>query len=134
MLKKRSLDQIQQEPTLIGKETVFIGDLEGKKDFFVRSKVIGDCDVQGMVLLTPGSYWLGNITADVVIINGMVEGNVTARVKLELRDAARVRGNLISPIIAVSQGAKIYGDLAYDSRVTLFNERRARPVRQTASL
>jgi len=130
MAKKRSLDQIHKVPTLLGGEAVHIGNLQGKKDFFVSGKVVGDCDVEGMVLLSPDSYWLGNITADVVIINGTVEGDVTARVKLELRDAARVRGNLTSPIIAVSQEAKVYGSVSHDGQVTLSDERRVRPVRQ----
>jgi cytoskeletal protein CcmA (bactofilin family) len=130
MTKSRTLDQIQQAPTLLGGRAIRVGNLKGKEDLFVRCKVVGDCDIQGMVLLSPGSYWLGNITADVVIINGTVEGNITARTKLELRDAARVRGNLISPMIAISQGAKIYGDLSHDGLVTLFNERRLRAPKE----
>ena|SRR5712692_4691466 len=126
MTKNRTLDQIQQAPTLLGGRAVRIGNLKGKEDLFVRCKVVGDCDIQGMVLLSPGSYWLGNITADVVIINSTVEGNVTARIKLELRDAARVRGTLTSPMIAISQGAKVYGDRPYDGLVSHFSERRLR--------
>ncbi len=134
MTKKRTLDHIQQEPTLLGGESVFVGNLQGKKDFFVRGKVVGDCDVEGMVLLSPNSYWLGNITADVVIISGRVEGNVTARVKLEVRDAARIQGNLTSPAIALSEIAKINGNVSHSGDLTHFNERRLRsmPRRQEA--
>jgi cytoskeletal protein CcmA (bactofilin family) len=124
MAKKRTLDRIQQAPTLLEGQSVFVGNLHGKKDLFVRGKVLGDCDIQGMVLLGPDSYWLGNIVADNVIINGTVEGDVTARVTLEVRGAARIQGNLTSPSIAISKTAKINGALSHNRSITRFNERR----------
>lgn len=61
-----------------------------------------------------------------MIIRGAVEGNVTARVKLEVRDTATVAGDVFGPMIAIAEGARIDGSLPTDSYITRFTERRNR--------
>ena len=126
MLKNRTLDQIQKVPKTVGQEVVFQGRLDGIDNYIVHGKVVGDSDVHGVLMLGPNSVWKGNVTADVVILRGAVEGNVTARTKLEVRDTARVAGSLNSPLIAFAEGARIQGQLPGDSHVTRFVERRNR--------
>ncbi len=126
MTKNRTLDHIEKVPKTLGQEVTFQGHLEGMENYIVHGKVVGDSDVHGVLMLGPQSHWKGNVIADVVVLRGAVEGNVTARVKLEVRDTARVAGNLESPLIAIAEGARIQGQLAQDSHVTRFVERRSR--------
>ena len=126
MTKKRTLDQLNKLPTTLNHSVVFQGKLQGMDNFIVHGEVIGDSDVQGTIMLGPDSHWKGNVTADVVVIRGAVEGNVTARVKLEVRDTGRVAGDVFGPLITIAEGAKIKGRLPLDSHVTRFVERRNR--------
>jgi cytoskeletal protein CcmA (bactofilin family) len=80
--------------------------------------------VDGAIMLTLSCHWIGNVTADVLVIKGRVDGNVSARFKLELRPTAQVTGNLSSPLIALGQGAVVRGAISRDSVVTRFQERR----------
>lgn len=126
MTKNRTLDQLNKVPTTLSHSVVFQGKLQGMDNFIVHGEVIGDSDVQGTIMLGPDSRWKGNVTADVVVIRGAVEGNVTARVKLEVRDTGRVAGDVFGPLITIAEGAKINGRLPLDSHVTRFVERRNR--------
>lgn len=126
MSKNRTLDHLEKVPTILSRDVVFTGHLEGMDNYIVHGEVVGDSDVNGAIMLGPQSRWKGNVTADVVVIRGAVEGNVTARVKLEVRDTAQVAGDVFGPIIAIAEGARINGRLPADSCITRFTERRNR--------
>ena len=126
MAKNRTLDQLEKIPTTLNRDVVFTGHLEGMDNYIVHGEVVGDSDVHGAIMLGPQSRWKGNVTADVVVIRGAVEGNVTARVKLEVRDTGQVAGDIFGPMIAIAEGARISGRLPVDSCITRFTERRNR--------
>ena len=124
MTKRRALDGMRHLPSTIARDQAFIGNLQGKDNYLVQGEVRGNGDVEGVVMLAQDCRWQGNVVADTVIIRGRVEGNVTARYKLELRSTAHVSGNVSSPLIAVAEGAVIRGIISRDSMVTHFKERR----------
>ncbi len=124
MTKRRSLDGMRDLPSTIARDQAFIGNLQGKDNYLVRGMVRGNSDVEGAVMLAQDCRWQGNVVADTVVIRGRVEGNVTARFKLELRSTAQVSGNVSSPLIAMAEGAVVQGSIGRDSMVTHFKERR----------
>ena len=115
---------MRQLPSTIAREQAYIGNLQGKDNYLVQGEVRGDCDVEGAMMLAQGCRWQGNVVADTIVIRGRVEGNVTARFKLELRSTAHVSGHVSSPLIAVAEGAVVQGNISRDSMVTHFKERR----------
>ncbi len=125
MTKRRALDGMRELPSTIARDQAFIGNLQGKDNYLVRGMVRGNSDVEGAVMLAQDCRWQGNVVADTVVIRGRVDGNVTARYKLELRSTAHVSGNLSSPLIAVAEGAVVQGNISRDSMLTHFKERRA---------
>jgi cytoskeletal protein CcmA (bactofilin family) len=124
MTRRRSLDHLDKFPTILGREVQHVGRLAGRDNYVVHGHVQGDSDIDGVLLLGPECLWVGNITADIVIVKGRVEGNIHARFKLELRPSARIKGDLSSPMIAVAEGAVVQGRVSPDSIVTRFTERR----------
>lgn len=123
-MTKRISDCLQSD--LNNHQLVMVGNLQGKENFVVNGRVTGDSDVQGAIMLERGSHWTGNITADVVIIQGILEGRVWARRKLEIGATGRVTGDLLSPNIAIAEGAVLSGNVLGVGRVLRFHERRRR--------
>jgi cytoskeletal protein CcmA (bactofilin family) len=124
MSRRRSLDHLQNTPTILGREVVHIGVIEGRDNYVVHGRVEGNCDLDGVLLIGPDCLWIGNITADTVIVKGRVEGSIRANFKIELRPSARIKGDLSSPLIAVAEGAVLQGIASPDSIITRFTERR----------
>jgi len=124
MSKRRSLDHLDKLPMTVGREAVHVGLFAGRDNYVVHGQVRGDSDVEGAIMIGPDGLWVGNITADVVVVKGRVEGNILARFKLELRPSARIKGDLSSPLIAVAEGAVVQGHVSPDSIVTRFTDRR----------
>lgn len=124
--RRRMLDRIEGFDTVIGPESIVAGTFSGKDNLLVHGRVTGQCDLNGTFMLAAGGQWRGDIVADNVIIAAEVEGDVTARNRLELAATARIRGKLRSPAIAIAEGAVYEGkiDMARDTRLTRYSERR----------
>lgn len=124
--KRRTLDEDLKFNTQIGEGSVFEGVVRGSGHYSISGKVIGDCDIGGVLKIQEQGFWLGSILADVVVIAGMTEGNVTARSKIELLSSGRVAGNLEAPAIAIDEGAEFDGQvkMAKGENITRFKERR----------
>ena len=123
---RRALDQITELNGAIGAGLVMEGKLRGTGNYKVAGRVIGECDIEGAILLDERGSWLGKIVADVVVIAGSVEGEIIARKQLELQSSAVVHGSLESPVIAIDKGAKHQGKLKMTSQneASSFSEKR----------
>jgi cytoskeletal protein CcmA (bactofilin family) len=87
--------------------------LEGKLTFSGTVRV--DATFQGSII-TDGVLIVGDaakvdadITCGTVVVEGEVNGNVTARESVEIRRTARVRGDVETPSLAVERGAVFDG-------------------------
>lgn len=125
--QRRAVDSATEFATIVGEGTVFEGIMRGDNNHSVSGKIIGECDLKGILYLTPKGQWQGNIKADVVIIAGTVEGNVVAGTKLELSESGRVSGNLEASSIAIAEGAIYDGKIkmAKSKDVTHYKEQRS---------
>jgi len=124
MSERRSLDHLKKVPTILAREVVYVGVIEGRDNYVVHGRVEGSCDLDGVLLIGPDCLWVGNITADTVIVKGRVEGGIHANFKIEVRPSARIKGDLSGSLIAVAEGAVVQGRISPDSIITRFTERR----------
>jgi cytoskeletal protein CcmA (bactofilin family) len=96
----------------IGKSVVIKGDLQGSEDLTIEGQVEGTIELKENVL-TIGSN--GRIKAQIfaktVIVQGTVHGNVTASEKVDIRDGASVAGDVVSPRVAIAEGAQFHGSV-----------------------
>lgn len=128
--RRRTLDEIFRFATLVGETTKFEGSFKGGENFIVRGEVRGDSVVDGAVVIAEPGSWHGQITADVVVVEGRVEGGIDAREKIEILSTAKVLGTLQSPTLAIANGAFHEGEIRMRDRtdVTEFEEKRAAPA------
>jgi len=72
--------------------------------------VDGEIQCQGTLTIGEGAEVRAKISGQVVVIRGKVEGNVTAKEKVELAAPARLIGNVDSPRLVVTEGVVFDGD------------------------
>jgi cytoskeletal protein CcmA (bactofilin family) len=72
--------------------------------------VDGEIQCQGALTIGEGAEVRAKIAGQVVVIRGKVEGNVTAKEKVELHAPARLIGNVSAPRLTVSEGVVFDGD------------------------
>jgi cytoskeletal protein CcmA (bactofilin family) len=114
---KRSSAKSAAINTLIGASTTVKGDLEFTGGCHVDGKVVGNVKTAGsgggfLSVSEQGSID-GSVTVAQVLLNGLVNGDIVASVRVELGPKARVTGNVQYGIIEMALGAEINGKLIH---------------------
>ncbi|HKY09319.1 MAG TPA: polymer-forming cytoskeletal protein [Candidatus Binatia bacterium] len=76
----------------------------------IEGVVDGEIQCQGALTIGEGAEVRAKISGQVVVIRGKVEGNVTAKEKVELLAPARLIGNVSAPRLMISEGVVFDGD------------------------
>lgn len=106
---RRLRDKSSGKATLINEGCKITGEITGSGNFQINGEVAGDCDISGTIQLAGSGYWLGSMRADNIIVAGHVEGDITARRKVEITNTARITGTVTGEAIAVAEGAIVEG-------------------------
>jgi cytoskeletal protein CcmA (bactofilin family) len=94
----------------VGRSVVFKGELSSSEDMTVDGRVEGTIEVKGYALtLGPDAEIRASITARRVTVHGTVYGTITAEEAVVLLETARVEGDILSPRLAVADGALVTG-------------------------
>jgi cytoskeletal protein CcmA (bactofilin family) len=96
----------------IGKSVVIKGELNGSEDLTIEGHVEGTIQLSEHVLtIGPNGKIKAQVFAKSVIVLGEVQGNVTATEKVDIRDNGSVDGDIISPRVAIAEGAHFRGSV-----------------------
>ncbi|HZR25025.1 MAG TPA: polymer-forming cytoskeletal protein [Vicinamibacterales bacterium] len=96
----------------IGKSVVIKGELNGSEDLTIEGHVEGTIQLRDHVLtIGPNGRIKAQVFAKSVIVLGEVMGNVTASDKVDIRDNGSVDGDIISPRVAIAEGAHFRGSV-----------------------
>lgn len=99
-----------QESTHIGKSVTILGQLSGDED------LVFDGTLEGSVTLTnhrltvgPNARVKADLTVRDLIVFGVVEGNVRATGRIELRHSAVLTGDLFASRLSIEENASVAG-------------------------
>ena len=101
-----------QNPTVLGRSVVSRGEISAAEDLMIEGQFDGTINMKDHCL-TVGTN--GQVKAEIqarqVIIHGTVNGNITAREKVEIRRTGRVQGDLTAAGVAIEDGAYFKGSI-----------------------
>ena len=101
--------------TFIAKGSEFVGKLTFEGTVRVDGKVDGEIFSKGTLFIGSDADIKAKINVDTVIIAGTINGNVTARQKIEMRSPARLTGNITTPSLVIEEGVMFEGQCKMDS-------------------
>ena len=105
-----SRTQLGRDNVNIGKSVIIKGELSGSEDLTIEGHVEGRIDLKGNALtIGPNGKIKGEVVGKVVGVLGEVTGNVTASEKVDVRDNGSVDGDIVSPRVAIAEGAHFRG-------------------------
>jgi cytoskeletal protein CcmA (bactofilin family) len=103
---------MERDVVNIGKSVVIKGELNGSEDLTVEGHVDGKIELKDHVLtIGPNGKIKAQVFAKAVIVLGEVNGNVTASEKVDIRDGGSVDGDIVSPRVAIAEGAHFRGSV-----------------------
>ena len=104
--------QIETDVVNIGKSVVIKGELNGSEDLTVEGHVEGKIELKDHVLtIGPNGKIKAQVFAKAVIVLGEVNGNISASEKVDIRDGGSVDGDIVSPRVAIAEGAHFRGSV-----------------------
>ena len=107
----------------IGKSVVIKGDLSGSEDLTIEGHVEGKIELrQNVLTIGPNGRIKAAVFAKTVVIQGEVQGDITASERIDIRDAGSVDGDLSAPRIAIADGAHFRGSIDMQKAPVKANE------------
>jgi cytoskeletal protein CcmA (bactofilin family) len=95
--------------TIIGKDSVFTGDMEVKGTLRIDGRIKGRITCDETVSIGATGDVEADIDAKMVIVAGTVVGNIRTSDKIEMQAKAKVLGDVSTKNIVIEQGAIFHG-------------------------
>jgi cytoskeletal protein CcmA (bactofilin family) len=104
--------RIERDVVNIGKSVVIKGELSGNEDLTIEGQVEGTIALKEHALtIGPNGKIKAQVYAKSLVVLGDVHGNVTSSEKVEIRDGGSVEGDIVSPRVAIAEGAHFRGSI-----------------------
>lgn len=100
------------QATIISAETKISGRIEGSEDVAVEGHVEGSILLSEVLHIAASGFVQGEARAREVRIDGVFVGDLQADERVLLSATARVKGNIITPLLDMADGAQLAGELA----------------------
>jgi cytoskeletal protein CcmA (bactofilin family) len=117
MMGKKSAAKMGKGATLIAQNTEVSGDVRFSDQLYVNGHIEGNVNAQegteATLMISEVGSVKGQIRAPFVVINGRVEGDVHADIRVELAANAKISGNVYYKLIEMQLGAMVDGQLVH---------------------
>jgi cytoskeletal protein CcmA (bactofilin family) len=125
-------DSAKDRASILGPTLYFKGDLSAEEDLLIQGRVEGS--VTHTQRLTVGAQGTvkANIRAQLIIVEGTVDGDLQADKAVTVKETAKVCGNIYSPTVSISEGANFKGSIDMDGKKAASNSTKndsARPAK-----
>ena len=96
----------------IGKSVIIKGELSGSEDLTIEGQVEGKIELrQNLLTIGPNAKIKAQVFAKTVVVEGHVQGNISAGERIDIKDKGVVEGNLAAPRVAIADGAQFRGSV-----------------------
>lgn len=97
--------------TVIGKGIHIKGKVTGPAPIEVWGILEGQAGTEGVFTVRQGGKVIGDIAATNVVVEGEIEGKITARERIKLEASCKVTGEITADQVAIAEGAHFEGQV-----------------------
>ena len=98
---KQNLEQIN---VFWDKDCTFNGKITSGGVFRLDGKMEGEISHSGTLIIGETAVIKGNVEANVLILNGQLEGEVNAKERMEIHSRGKFYGTVYTPIVVIQDG------------------------------
>ena len=95
--------------TTIAEDVEITGTIKCTTDIQLDGKLNGDLVCSGNAVVGPTAVVKGTITVESVSVRGQINGNITAKDRIELKSTAKMNGDIKSKRLTVEDGVTFVG-------------------------
>ncbi|MGD9229009.1 MAG: polymer-forming cytoskeletal protein [Desulfobacterales bacterium] len=106
----------KKETTYFGKNLRIKGRVSGNGNIIILGALDGEFNLKGRVKVAQPAKIKGQVKADVISVNGNVQGSLVAQERVHLDQTARIEGQIDTPSLSISEGASFDGEITMSGR------------------
>jgi cytoskeletal protein CcmA (bactofilin family) len=115
--KKREIEE-GKISGFFDKDTEIKGDLRFKGTFRVDGRFKGKVDSESILIIGDSGKVEADIKIGQLIVNGEIKGNIQASEKVEVNSNGRIFGTIVTPKLAVEEGAYLEANCQTTDKVS----------------
>lgn len=100
------------EATVIGTDIHIKGEMSFKKTVRIVGSFEGTITGEGELQVAKGAACQAHVESGSVVVDGILEGNVVAREKVQLNATGVVKGDIVAGSMVMAEGASFFGQCA----------------------
>jgi cytoskeletal protein CcmA (bactofilin family) len=106
-----------REGSVIGSTISIKGDLNGEEDLLIEGRLEGKIELRhNSITIGKNGHIHAEIFGKAITVEGTVEGNLYGEEQLIVRQCGTVRGNIVSPRVALEDGCNFTGSIDMSSK------------------
>ena len=102
-------DTATERVSVLGPTLHFKGELHADEEVLIKGRVEGSITHSQRITVCPEGTVTANVRAQVIVVEGTVQGDLTAEKSVMVRETAKLRGNITSPSVSIVEGAHFTG-------------------------
>jgi len=99
-----------------GKDSFLKGKMNSGGIFRLNGKVEGEIYHSGTLIIGETAVIKGKVEATTLVLNGILEGEVTARERMEIHAKGKLYGTIFTPIFVIQDGGVFEGNCKMGAR------------------
>src|ERR1700692_1116933 len=109
-------DSATERASILGPTLYFKGDLTAEEDLLIQRCVEGSITHTQRLTVGAQGKVKANIRAQLIIVEGTVDGDLQAEKSVFVKESAKVRGNILAPSVSIMEGANCCGSIDMDGK------------------
>jgi cytoskeletal protein CcmA (bactofilin family) len=105
-----------ERASILGPTLYFKGDLSAEEDLLIQGRVEGSITHTQRLTVGPQGTVKANIKAQLIIVEGTVDGDLQAEKSVFVKETAKVCGNIYAPTVSIIEGANFSGSIDMDGK------------------
>lgn len=104
-------DTVKERTSILGPTIKFKGELSADEDLVIHGNVEGSITHTQRLTIGAGGTVHASVEAQLVVVEGTIEGNVRAEKSVAVKETAQMTGNISAPSVTILQGANFNGNV-----------------------
>jgi cytoskeletal protein CcmA (bactofilin family) len=107
-------DSATERTSVLGPTLRFKGELHADEELLIRGQIEGSITHTQRLTVCAEGVVRANIRAQIIAVEGTVEGDLQAEKSVQVKESARLKGNIHAPSVSIVDGAQFNGSVVMD--------------------
>ena len=109
-------DTVSERVSVLGPTLHFKGELHADEEVLIKGRVEGSITHSQRITVCAEGNVTANVRAQVIVVEGTVNGDLQAEKSVLVRETAKLRGNITAPSVSIVEGAHFTGGVDMEKK------------------